>query len=415
MRVFLGSSDWLTVKVCRQVVESLQDPSVLLVVERPENITEPMDLYIWDLPGAAFLPAGVCLDHPDQHIFLLHSKDLPVFQQQFSGGAFPILLKPLAAHALRAFLDQAAGRHRSAADGRRELLQFLLEANVKLQEYDQQRTTFLARMAHDFRVPLTAVSGYCDLLLDGQLGLMRPEHTDLLHRMRRSLTRVLQLAEAIFDLSVSDRVERKPHLQEADFSACLKQAILEVAPLIEQKQIGLMVNIGNLRHAMRFDPAQLEQVFINLLDNARKFTPRRGSILFTAYEYFWQAHSTIASDSANQNDDRRGQSHSPNSYRIDIADSGPGIPPSEIENIFEEYTISSTNNDRTGGGLGLAICRLIVSRHNGKIWAESTGYGTRFSVVLPFAIERNEPPVQHPPEIEVSKWRTDGSQLNSTE
>ena len=74
----------------------------------------------------------------------------------------------------------------------------------------------------------------------------------------------------------------------------------------------------------------------------------------------------------------------PNSYRIDIRDTGPGIPPDRLNHIFEEYTSYSGPQDRSGGGLGLAICRLILSRHGGHIWADSHSNGAMFSFVLPY-------------------------------
>jgi signal transduction histidine kinase len=71
---------------------------------------------------------------------------------------------------------------------------------------------------------------------------------------------------------------------------------------------------------------------------------------------------------------------------VDIRDSGPGIPAEHLDRIFEEYTSYSGGQDRSGGGLGLAICRLILSRHGGRIWAESSSEGAVFSFVLPFGL-----------------------------
>jgi two-component system clock-associated histidine kinase SasA len=76
-------------------------------------------------------------------------------------------------------------------------------------------------------------------------------------------------------------------------------------------------------------------------------------------------------------------SRSPNSYRIDIRDSGPQIPAEYIGKIFEEYTSYVGSQDRSGGGLGLAICRMIIHAHEGRVWMENTEYGPMFSFVLP--------------------------------
>jgi len=73
----------------------------------------------------------------------------------------------------------------------------------------------------------------------------------------------------------------------------------------------------------------------------------------------------------------------PNSYRVDIHDSGAGIPPEHLERIFEEYTSYGGGRDRSGGGLGLAITKMIISQHEGRVWAENTESGPRFSWVLP--------------------------------
>ena len=137
-----------------------------------------------------------------------------------------------------------------------------------------------------------------------------------------------------------------------------------------------------------FEPSQIEQVLINLLDNACKFTPTGGSIDVIAYPYFWERRflqgGRVAADR------RSNPVRSPNAYRIDIKDTGAGVPPDHLERIFEEYTSYGGAQDRSGGGLGLAICRLIVSRHKGRIWVDSDQNGSTFSFVLPHTGESKE-------------------------
>ena len=81
------------------------------------------------------------------------------------------------------------------------MLQYLLQANLKLQEYDQDRTNFLAHSVHDFRAPLTAIQGYCSLLLDGQMGALTPEQTKILERMQRSVKRLARLTAGMLQMS----------------------------------------------------------------------------------------------------------------------------------------------------------------------------------------------------------------------
>ncbi len=81
---------------------------------------------------------------------------------------------------------------------------------------------------------------------------------------------------------------------------------------------------------------------------------------------------------------RKKQIQRPNSYRVDVSDTGPGIPEEHKNNIFEEYTSYSGSQDRSCGGLGLAICRMIVAHHKGVIWADNSQGGAVFSFVIPF-------------------------------
>lgn len=133
--------------------------------------------------------------------------------------------------------------------------------------------------------------------------------------------------------------------------------------------------------------SEIEQVLINLLDNACKFTHRDGSIEVCGYPYFWERRFLLGGSAPGE---RRADSASPegvrlpNCYRINIRDTGPGIPPDRLSHIFEEYTSYAGPQDRSGGGLGLAICRLIMSRHEGHIWADSHKGGAIFSFVLPY-------------------------------
>jgi two-component system OmpR family sensor kinase len=69
---------------------------------------------------------------------------------------------------------------------------------------------------------------------------------------------------------------------------------------------------------------------------------------------------------------------------VDVKDTGPGVPPEQADRIFEEYTSYAGSKDRSGGGLGLAICRLMLSRHHGRVWVDSTESGAVFSFVLPY-------------------------------
>jgi signal transduction histidine kinase len=186
----------------------------------------------------------------------------------------------------------------------------------------------------------------------------------------------------MFDLSTGPRLSRKPDLQEADILEPIRQALHEVTPVAREKRVDLRANhIIPPESLLYFEPPQIEQVLVNLLDNACKFVPKQGFVEVRGYPYFLERRTLWANAGIER---RLRNSEEPNCYRIDIMDNGPGVPEELLESIFEEYTSYSGSQDRSGGGLGLAICRWIVNRHGGRVWAETSAIGTTFSFVLPF-------------------------------
>jgi signal transduction histidine kinase len=300
-----------------------------------------------------------------------------------------ILLKPITRASLSAFLGMAVsafqerlGTATSLRADRDEILQCLIQSNLKLQEYDQDRTNFLARAVHDFRAPLTATCGYCGLLLSEALGPVNEDQKEVLRRMQHSVKRLSRMASAMFELSVGRQVKRKLDLREADIQECIEQALHEVNPFVDGKRLTITVDLEPPPAPLYIEAGQIEQVVVNLLDNACKFTPRGGEINLRGYPFFWERRS-FRDFSVYESDRRHRNSRFANAYRIDIQDSGPEIPWEHLDNIFEEYTSYGGGQDRSGGGLGLAICRMIVTSHEGRVWGENTDQGPRFSFVIP--------------------------------
>ena len=131
-----------------------------------------------------------------------------------------------------------------------------------------------------------------------------------------------------------------------------------------------------------FDTPKVERVISNLLENASKFTPSGGTVWLHAEPYMWERR-TIAQPAVNQESRRRplGQ---PNSVKISVSDTGPGIPPEYHLEIFDDFFRLPSTEKSEGMGLGLAIARRLVLGMGGKIWVESEGgSGCRFSFILP--------------------------------
>jgi len=393
VEIVLVSQDPELQKACREILyEILSNDLRFTVCSDPtKEIQAQADLHIWDVHPGFNLEQ---FEAPDwkSHIILLPRGHLPWIEEK----GFPqpnLILKPFTMATLRALLEQACAPFKDspnlASDGeilslradRDQLLQSLIRVNLKLQQYDHDRTNFLARATHDFRAPLTALSGYCGLLMSGDLGSVNADQREVLQRMHHSAKRLSRMANAMFQLSIRQHVDQRPNLQNNDIRECIEQSLHEMMPFLEEKQIGITFNVAAPGEPLAFERSQLEQVLINLLDNACKFTPRGGSIEIQGYPFFWERRRCASA--ADTTDRRKRKVNAPNAFRVDITDSGPGIPQAQLDWIFEEYTSYSGGQDRSGGGLGLAICKLILNQHQGCVWAENTSAGAAFSFVLP--------------------------------
>jgi signal transduction histidine kinase len=394
IHVGLISKDPVLAKTCREILgEILFDSDLLFNLEATSASVPEYDLCIWDFtPPEAELVTGLN-GSLQKCLFVVQRQHVPVLQEHAGTADLHIVLKPVTRATLSAFLNETCrssqnlevvpSRLGTLRAERDEMLQCLMQANLKLQEYDQARTNFLARCLHDFRAPLTTFVGYCSLLSDGQLGPVTVEQRETLETMRHSARRLTRITNAMFQLSVDQKVEQGLRLEPGDLREAVDQALREVAPFLEDKRINLAAEIEPAPQQMYFDAARVEQMLINLLDNACKFTPRGGAIEIKGYPFFWdrRMHQAVKTGTP---DRRLEQVRHPNCLRIDILDSGPGIAPAHLNKIFEEYTSYSGGNDRSGGGLGLAICKMIALQHGGQIWAENTASGARFSFVVPF-------------------------------
>jgi signal transduction histidine kinase len=391
MELRLVSKDADLHKLCREILKEFPERLWTVMTGVPADTAPAPDLYIWDYQSEEDLPQ-VTKNGSSAHLFLVHRKDLARFYQAAGTTQANILLKPVTRVTLASFLGLAVAAHqerlptaRSLRADRDEILQCLIQANLKLQEYDQDRTNFLTRAVHDFRAPLTAISGYCGLLLSEPMGQLNEDQKEVLRRMQHSAKRLSRMAAAMFQLSVGRRVKRRPELQPIDIRNCVEQSLHEIAQFADSKRIAITVELDAEPPALYSEPGQIEQVLINLLDNACKFTPKDGEIRLRGYPYFWERRTSRVEE-AFTHDQRRGKSTEPNSYRIDMIDSGPTIPGEHLDQIFEEYTSYGGGQDRSGGGLGLAICRMIITQHDGQVWAENTSAGPMFSFILPYHI-----------------------------
>jgi len=395
MLIVLFSSDVKLLRLCRDVLADLSPDSEIALTDFRTPLSVPADVTIWDaddqFPTSA--ESGPALHYGSgEQIFLVGRKLVQSFLERLPLGAGTTVLKPVRPCTLRIFLDAALQKRRKRANSgppiseSGDLLQCLLLANLKLQEFDQDRTNFLARAVHDFRAPLTAVNGYCGVLQQQILGPLNADQLGALERMQYSLRKLTRMASAMLQLSTAQHVDRPPELRDAQIEACVNHALAEIAPTAGEKNIDISANFTDPGAPLYLESQQIEQVLVNLLENACKFTPRGGHIEIRGYAVAWPcAHGR----SVRSGDEHQSLS-APTAYRIDVRDTGTGFPPGYLECAFEECTSYSNVGQRSAGGLGLAICKMILTVHGGEIWAENDAAGATVSFVLPFHNAKSE-------------------------
>jgi signal transduction histidine kinase len=406
--IAIFSNDEALIHLLRETVAETLGSAFLAEAGAPDGLpAADCCLCIWDyVPGETVVRPGTDGNHWRKHLFLVDRQDLDDLKKLTNIADPNMLVKPVTRAALQAFLegygpllngqaDDAGRRASTLRFERDEMLQILIQTNLKLQEYNQERNNFLTRSLHEFRAPLTAVSGYCELLLEEALDPLTPEQREILERMQQSVKRLTRATNSMFQLSVSDHARQYLNLERADIRDSIGQALQELSPVLENKRIPVTVEVDASPDGLLFEKSQIEQMLVNLLENACQFTPRGEAIEIKGYPFFWERRSGRASSFTHLQDRRVKHSTPINSFRVDIRDSGPGVPPLNAERIFAEHTSYAGGQDRSGAGLGLAICRMILSQHGGRVWAESSTAGGIFSFVLPLQ-----------PENAASRWET---------
>ncbi|QJW99071.1 response regulator [Frigoriglobus tundricola] len=304
-------------------------------------------------------------------------------QRRFRGyeaGAVDFLAKPIEAHVLRSKADvffelwrerQEVARQRdelkaATAENARLLAETRRTADA-LREADQRKNEFLATLAHELRNPLAPLLNGLQILALSQT----PEAAVRARAMmERQLRHMVRLVDDLLDISrvTSGKVRLRP--EALDLRTAVEAAVEASRPAIEAGGHALTVRLPDEPMWLHADPTRIAQVIGNLLTNAAKYTPNGGRI-------------AVSADRA------------PGHAVVRVADSGVGIPPDMLPQVFELFTQIGKHLDRAQGGLGigLALVKRLVEMHGGVVTAESPGpdRGSTFSVRLPLAPEAPRP------------------------
>jgi len=257
-----------------------------------------------------------------------------------------------------------------------ERMQDLASALEQLQEIDRLKSRFLSMASHELKTPLTSISGLAQVLLRRmrrRLEMGRPEdddwreeqsgHVGRLELLNSQTARLGRLVDELLDVSRIESGKLEFRVQPVDMAQLIREVASRMQLSTNQHTIEVEVN-GLTKNPVNADRDHLEQVLDNLLSNAIKFSPDGGTILLGVRE---QSDGVVVS----------------------IRDPGVGIPEDQLDAVFGLfYQAEDLVSRRTGGmGLGLYISREIISRHGGRIWAESEpGAGSTFNFSLPRAV-----------------------------
>ena len=236
-----------------------------------------------------------------------------------------------------------------------------IERRRLLRQLHDLRASFTSMLVHDLRAPLAVIKGYLELLQRPTLDPITDRQRRYLASMELSADRMLRLIGEILDLSKLEAgklaLERRP----LDLAALARDVADSFRPLATEKSITLDVVSPADMARVSADHGRMEQVLMNLLHNALKFTPRGGAIRIEVQELDGEAE-------------------------VAVVDSGPGIPAEQMYVLFEKFGQASTAKSVGGPstGLGLVVCRHLVEAHGGRIWAQSEeGHGARFVFRVP--------------------------------
>jgi signal transduction histidine kinase len=231
------------------------------------------------------------------------------------------------------------------------------------EETSRKHASLLSMAAHDLRVLVSVIDGYCMLLGETDYSRLSKEQNEIIDGLMGSSRRLVDMANNLLDFAriESGRIDLK--MAKHDLCLIIGSVYGEILPLLHRRGIRMEIDCLNQEVPVYCDDQGISRVLHNIVNNALKFTSDGGSLKLELVTLGGEA-------------------------RVSLEDNGPGIKPDLLGKLFDEYRSLPSPDGRRGNGLGLTICKRIVEAHHGRIWAESSlGQGSRFTFCLPM-----EPP-----------------------
>ncbi len=215
-------------------------------------------------------------------------------------------------------------------------------------------------MSHELRTPLNSIIGFSDLMTEQEETITREKRLGFLHNVSNSARHLLHLINDLLDIAKVESGKMKLQLEDVDLRVSIANTVASTQPLFVRKKQEVEVVTPDQPMIVRGDPGRIEQILLNLLSNANKFSPEGEKITVRGGpdESMWQ---------------------------IEVADRGIGIREEDQQRIFDEFEQVQTRSLQSSGtGLGLALARRFVEAHGGDIAVHSAlGSGTVFRIRLP--------------------------------
>ncbi len=259
----------------------------------------------------------------------------------------------------------------------------LPQAYSELQQRFQRTTNALGSAAHDLKTPLAILNGYVELLQSEKLGPISDRQREVLHDMEASGKRLQQFIQDFLTYSALETGGLKMQFAVGNINECLSEVCRLWSTRFQGKGLALYFLANDKLPEFEFDLPKLERVISNLLENSFKFVPQGGTVWLHAEPYMWERRAAAQPASAGER--RRQMNSQPNSVKVSVSDTGPGIPAEFHQEVFDDFFRLPNNDTQEGMGLGLAIVRRLVQGMGGKVWLESDpGAGCKFSFLIPF-------------------------------
>jgi two-component system phosphate regulon sensor histidine kinase PhoR len=238
----------------------------------------------------------------------------------------------------------------------------LLQDLTELRRLETVRRDFIANISHELRTPIASLKALSETLQDGAMNDPTVAN-DFLSKINTEMDKLAQMVNELSELSYIESGEVSLKIEPVDLAEVVARVTGRLKAQADKAKLDLFVDIPSGLLPVRADKERAEQVLVNLIHNAIKFTPPQGRISVSA---------------KSEGDD----------VLVSVADTGIGIPADDLPRVFERFY--KTDKARAGGGtgLGLAIVKHLIEAHGGKVWAESVeGKGSTFTFTLPIATE----------------------------